>query len=160
MREVTDNGLTFSQLRLLKLVSITDGYSISDVASFLDVSNAAASKAVDRLVRRQLLQRHEGAEDRRVVELSLTEEGRYLLDRFETRTIEALNEIFGSFETRSLVEATAILDDFSLALVEHEESDHEKSCFRCGIYFRDRCLLRERGQPGCYFEMHKSDEGD
>jgi DNA-binding MarR family transcriptional regulator len=155
LQAVSDDGLSFSQLRLLKLVSITDSYTISDVAAFLSVSNAAASKAVDRLVRRGLLERREGAQDRRVVELCLTEAGRCLLERFEVRTIAALNEIFEPFDTEQLLDATATLDNFSLALVGFEENTGETPCFRCGIYFRDHCLLRERGQPACYFDLHK-----
>jgi DNA-binding MarR family transcriptional regulator len=155
LQAVSNDGLSFSQLRLLKLVSITDSYTISDVASFLSVSNAAASKAVDRLVRRGLLERREGAQDRRVVELCLTEAGRCLLERFEARTMAALNDIFEPFDTEQLLDATTMLDNFSLAIVGHEENAGETPCFRCGIYFRDRCLLRDRGQPGCYFDSHK-----
>lgn len=155
LQAVSNDRLSFSQLRLLKLVSITDGYTISDVASFLSVSNAAASKAVDRLVRRGLLERREGAEDRRVVELYLTEAGSCLLDGFEARTLAALNEILEPFDARQLQDATDTLDDFSLALVDYEESAGETPCFRCGIYFGDRCLLRERGRSGCYFDSYK-----
>lgn len=155
LRALASDGLSFSQLKLLKLVSVTEGYTISDVASFLNVSNAAASKAADRLVRRRLLERHEGVEDRRVVHLSLSEQGRCLLERFEARTIAALNEVFEPFTSERLIEATATLDEFSLALVDHEDHEESSPCFRCGIYFRERCLLRERGQPGCYFDLHK-----
>lgn len=155
LQVVSNDRLSFSQLRLLKLVSVTDGYTISDVASFLRVSNAAASKAVDRLVRRGLLERREGAEDRRVVELCVTEAGSCVLDGFEARTLAALNEILEPFDARQLRDATTTLDDFSLALVDHEESAGETPCFRCGIYFRDRCLLRERGRSGCYFDSYK-----
>jgi len=155
LHTVAADGLSFSQLKLLKLVSVTEGYTISDVASFLNVSNAAASKAADRLVRRGLIERNEGIEDRRVVQLSLSEEGRCLLDRFEARTIAALNEIFQPFDREQLEQATAMLDDFSIALVAHEGDVEGSACFRCGIYFRDRCLLRERGQSGCYFDLHK-----
>lgn len=160
LRALGANGPSFSQLKLLKLVSVTEGYTISDVASFLNVSNAAASKAADRLVRRRLVERHEGIEDRRVVQLSLSEEGRCLLDRFESRTIAALNQIFQPFDREQLEAATGMLDDFSLALVAHEGDGEYSPCFRCGIYFRDRCLLRERGQSGCYFDLHKKKAED
>jgi len=68
---VAGETLTLSQFKLLKLVANTDAHSIGAVAAFLGVSNAAASKAVDKLVRRKMLLRTEGQEDRRESQLSL-----------------------------------------------------------------------------------------
>ena len=76
LKDITKSPITFSQLKLLNLVALTEGHTIGDVAAFLGVSNAAASKAVDRLVRRQLLLREEAAADRRAVKLSVTQAGR------------------------------------------------------------------------------------
>ena len=55
LREVGPPQLTFSQFKLLKLVALTDAQTIGDVAAFLRVSNAAASKAVDKLSARACL---------------------------------------------------------------------------------------------------------
>ena len=63
IRETIGSELTLSQLKLLKLVSKTNAEKISDVAGFLGVSHPAASKAVDRLVRRGLVDRKEDAVD-------------------------------------------------------------------------------------------------
>ena len=54
LREVAGKNFTFSPLKLLYLVAHTDALNISDAATFLGVSPAAASKAVDKLVRRRL----------------------------------------------------------------------------------------------------------
>jgi DNA-binding MarR family transcriptional regulator len=86
--EVAGGQLTHSQFTLLKLVSNIGTHSIGDVAAFLGVSNAAASKAVDKLVRRNLLVRAEGTTDRRAAELSLTPDSHRLL---YSRTFHAWN---------------------------------------------------------------------
>src|SRR5271157_128527 len=65
LEKAAEGQVTASQMKLLKLVGMTDSYTLGDVASFLRVSNAAASKAVDRLVRRDLLRRTEDQQDRR-----------------------------------------------------------------------------------------------
>ncbi len=52
LEEIAGKRLTLSQFKLLRMVALTDARTISDVALFLGVSNAAASKAVDKLVRR------------------------------------------------------------------------------------------------------------
>ena len=62
---------------------MTDARTINDVALFLGVSDAAASKVVDRLVRRKLLPRTEGHPDRREIHLSLTESSRCLLAAYD-----------------------------------------------------------------------------
>src|SRR5271157_3467137 len=79
LREVGPPQITFSQFKLLKLVALTDAQTIGDVAAFLSVSNAAASKAVDKLVRQDLLVRKEAQRDRRAIQLSLTASSRQLL---------------------------------------------------------------------------------
>lgn len=159
LRAISDQPLTFSQIRLLKLVAVTDGFTVGDVAAFLGVSNAAASKAVDRLARRDLIQRHEPEEDRRVVKLSLSPEGRRLLDRYEAATDEALQALLGDVSQETLMDTAAALDRLSVRLVEGNNEGDEgagrDTCFRCGIYFREKCLLRERGRPGCYFHRYK-----
>jgi DNA-binding MarR family transcriptional regulator len=52
--------------------------SIAALATILEVSPSAMSRAVDRLVDRHLLNRTESAEDRRVAVVSPTEAGRAL----------------------------------------------------------------------------------
>ena len=89
LREVGPPQLTFSQFKLLKLVALTDAQTIGDVAAFLRVSNAAASKAVDKLVRQGLLVRKEAQSDRRAIQLSLTASSRQVLAAYNRRRTES-----------------------------------------------------------------------
>ena len=151
LREVTGSGLTFTQLKLLNLIAHTEGHTVSDVAAFLGVSNAAASKGVDRLVRRGLLKREEAASDRRAVELSLSDEGRVLLEQYEAVTQKAMTELFGGLSPKELRDTARLLDRLSVSIVDQED----EVCFRCGIHFRDRCLLRQARRRDCYFHLHR-----
>jgi len=164
LQDVSGGGLTFSQLKLLNLIALTEGHTITDVAQFLGVSNAAASKAVDRLVRRNLLNRVEAEADRRAVVLSLTPQGRELLESYQREARGVLNEIFGRLSGDELKDATTMLDRLSLSIVDREEGVDEV-CFRCGIHFRNRCLLRQSRQRDCFFHLHRKraariDSGD
>jgi DNA-binding MarR family transcriptional regulator len=154
LRTISGDEVTYSQLKLLKMVSLTEGYSVSNVAQFLGVSTAAASRAVDRLVRRGLVNRLEAADDRRAVELSLTEKGGELLARYDDAAAEALNQVFGDLATEQLRGMGDILDRLSVSIVQREESG-EQVCFRCGIHFRDRCLLRRQASRTCFFHLHQ-----
>ena len=152
--ETARGRLTFSGLKLLKLVAFTDSHTIGDVAAFLGVSNAAASKAVDKLVRRRLLRRAEGHTDRRASELSLTGEGRRLLGAYEAARDQKLTEIFGACVPEQLCGMVATLDRLSANIVDHTANPQEL-CFQCGIYFREKCLLRESVRRTCFYQKHK-----
>jgi DNA-binding MarR family transcriptional regulator len=154
LREVTDDRVTPSQLKVLKLVARTNARRIGDVADFLAVSNAAASKAVDRLVRRGLIRRTEAAADRRAVELSLTPEGRTLLAQYEAATSQVLKELFGNLDPDELRDTARFLDRLSTDVVKTGRV-RDGICLRCGIHFRDRCILRQSVGKNCYFHMHK-----
>jgi DNA-binding MarR family transcriptional regulator len=154
LKEVTKDRVTPSQLKVLKLVARTNARRIGDVADFLAVSNAAASKAVDRLVRRGLVRRAEAASDRRAVELSLTTEGRTLLAQYEAATNQVLKNLFGNLPQEELKTTADFLDKLSTKMVEGGHT-REGICLRCGIHFRDRCLLRQSVGRNCYFHLHR-----
>jgi DNA-binding MarR family transcriptional regulator len=65
-----------------------------DVAAFLQISKAAASKTVDKLVRRELLRRSQSETDRRSIKLSLTESSRHLLALYDAERERKLAAIF------------------------------------------------------------------
>jgi DNA-binding MarR family transcriptional regulator len=155
--------LTISQLRLLKLIARTDIRSISDVATFLGVSNAAASKAVDRLVRRNLVTRIESPDDRRATRLKLTRKGHELLERYQDVQNRVLEGLFRQFMPEDFIQMAGLLDQLSCDIVEHEAGPREV-CFRCGIYFRDKCVLRGIIKSGCLCcktrEIKNNDDND
>jgi DNA-binding MarR family transcriptional regulator len=154
LREVAGDEVTYSQLKLLKMVSLTQGYSVSNVAHFLGVSTAAASRAVDRLVRRGLIDRAAAEADRRAVHLSLTERGQTLLRRFDEAADPALERIFADLPREQMRQVGELLDRLSVNIVDRGHG-HDEICFRCGIHFRDRCLLRQRRSRSCFFHTHQ-----
>ncbi len=153
LEEVSGQQLTLSQFRLLKLVAVADAHTISDVGLFLGVSNAAASKAVDKLVRRKLLRRKEGQPDRREIRLSLTESSKRLLAAYEQRKKRKLSEVFRSFTGDELQRTTNLLDRLSAGLVDHHSKD--EVCLQCGIYFRNQCLVRRLLRRDCFYLRHR-----
>ena len=159
LRAVTGDDVTYSQLKLLKMVSLTEGYSVSNVAQFLGVSTAAASRAVDRLVRRGLISRTAAEEDRRAVHLSLTEKGLELLRRYDAAARPALEQAFADLSPEQMRHVGDLLDRLSVNIVDRANG-HDEICFRCGIHFRDRCLLRQRRSRSCFFHLHQRERDD
>jgi len=155
LEESAGKQYTLSQFKLLKMVALTDAHTISDVARFLGVSNAAASKAVDKLVRRKLLRREEGQPDRREICLSLTDSSLQLLATYEEKKERKLAEVFGGFSADELKRAARLLDRLSAELVDHH-TQPEEVCLQCGIYFRDQCLVRQLAKRNCFYVSNRS----
>lgn len=72
----TVGGLTAPQFRLLVVLREAQPASLSQAAELLHLSRAAASRLVDGLARQGLVERRPSNQDRRRVELRLTEAGR------------------------------------------------------------------------------------
>ncbi len=155
--EAAGNQLTLGQLRLLKLVSQPGcAHTIGDVASFLGISNAAASKAVDKLVRMVLVRRREGESDRRAIHLSLTAAGRRMLETYDAAAQNKLAEMLGQCGEEELQTAIQLMDRLSSAMMNGRPALKEEMCVQCGIYFREKCPLRQKLRRRCLYLRGKS----
>ena len=72
-------GLSFSQVGILSYLSRHAGASLSALTEYLGLTLPSASRAVDCLVRHDLVRREAGDNDRRQVRLALTEAGAAML---------------------------------------------------------------------------------
>jgi DNA-binding MarR family transcriptional regulator len=155
LREVGPPQLTFSQFKLLKLVALTDAQTIGDVAAFLRVSNAAASKAVDKLVRQGLLVREEDQGDRRAIQLSLTASSRRVLAAYNAAKDRKLASVFRQYSAEDLQRTAELLDRLTAGIVDHTARE-EEICLQCGIYYRKKCLVRQLVRRNCIFHRRRS----
>jgi DNA-binding MarR family transcriptional regulator len=152
LRNVAAGQLTPAQMKVLKLVSRAKEPSVGNVANFLGVSSAAASKAIDRLVRRGFLERAEGKEDRRSSELAVTPAGRRVLAEFETARQRWLAEVFRRVPPESLELTAGVLYELASSIIA-TSSNPEEICLQCGVYLKDRCLLHETVHGTCKYSQ-------
>jgi DNA-binding MarR family transcriptional regulator len=156
LRKASHGQVTPSQMKLLRLVDLNDSLTVGDAAAFLRVSKAAASKAVDKLVRKLLLQRTPGRTDRREIRLSLTEESRKILARYENAREQKLREIFSMSAPAELAKISRLLDCFSARIaIENSSAQPGTLCLQCGTYFRKNCLLRTQLGRQCFPQKKK-----
>ena len=155
LREVGPPQLTFSQFKLLKLVALTDAQTIGDVAAFLRVSNAAASKAVDKLVRQGFLVREEAPRDRRAIQLSLTPSSRQVLAAYNAAKDRKLSSVFREFRAEDLQRTADLLDRLTAGIVDHTARE-EEICLQCGIYYRQKCLVRQLVRRNCIYHRRQN----
>ncbi|MGA3328452.1 MAG: MarR family transcriptional regulator [Terriglobia bacterium] len=154
LRKVGPPQLTLSQFKLLKLVALTDAQTIGDVAAFLSVSNAAASKAVDKLVRQGLLFRREAQSDRRAIQLSLTASSRRVLAAYDAAKDRKLARVFRQFSAQDLQRTADLLDRLTAGIVDHT-APAEDLCLQCGIYYRKKCLVRQLVRRNCFYHRRQ-----
>lgn len=143
LAEASDSELVLSQLRLLLLIARPDHrFKVRDVAEFMGVSSAAASRSIDRLVQRGLIDRSLAPDNRRAVDLELTAEGRELLAAFTDERDQRLTRLLQDFPDEKLEQVATLLDQLSVLLLDLGE-DRAERCLRCSLQFRRGCLLRD-----------------
>jgi len=76
----------------------------------------------DRLVRKDLIRRHRARTDRREVQVSITAEGREVVDQATARRRELLAEILGRLPARQQAAVAAAFEAFALAAGEVPDS--------------------------------------
>lgn len=107
----TQFDISVEQFHILRHVRRGSG-SISELATAKNISRPAISQAVDVLVHKGLLTRVQNTQDRRYVELALTEEGNRLLDAVFTETRAWMKERMQSLtaqELETMAEAMEIM---------------------------------------------------
>ena len=90
-RVITEADLSLTQLKALMALA-HGSMSVKQLASMLQLSEAATSRAADGLVRRGLVGRKECAEDRRSRRLELSPEGAAVRDRVIQARVSGLVE--------------------------------------------------------------------
>lgn len=93
-----ETGLTASQMLILQALGENDRAKPSDLARVVHLSQATVTSIVDRLVKADLVARERREDDRRVVEVVLTEHGRDRLHAAPTLLQEGFLSQFDALE--------------------------------------------------------------
>jgi DNA-binding MarR family transcriptional regulator len=103
------HDLTFGQLRLLFLLGQSGPVSIGQLADMLGVTDATASEFVDRVERRGLAIRSHRADDRRVVDCKLSDDGARLLAEIAGARQAAMREVLAILTPEELADVDRLL---------------------------------------------------
>jgi DNA-binding MarR family transcriptional regulator len=114
--------VSLSQLKLLHHLESADReLTLKQAAESVHVSLPAASRMVDDLFRRGLVERHEDTGDRRMKRVSITADGRAVIRRLNAARLNGLHEF-----TQSLSETERT--DLARALAHVLKRDDVKAC--------------------------------
>ncbi|MEV4148289.1 MarR family transcriptional regulator [Amycolatopsis sp. NPDC049691] len=101
-------GLTVQQGQLL-CVLMGRPYGMGDLGATLGLEKSSLTGLVDRAVRRGLVRREPDPDDRRAVQVVLTEEGRQLAEEFYAATCRRVDDLAAGLPTSDRDRLAALL---------------------------------------------------
>ncbi len=119
LRTLEESGLTLTQCKVLTALAAggdREPRAAKDIAAPIGASLPTVSRAVDVLVRRELVRRAEDADDRRVRNLVLTEEGERLVRQLLAARLDGLAAFIADLTQTQRRKLAAALD----SLLERE----------------------------------------
>jgi DNA-binding MarR family transcriptional regulator len=104
-----DDGLTAAQSEILVVVGEHGPLTLKALGELILSESASPSRAVDLLVRRDLLHRVTRPEDRRSVAIELTDQGREMLPKIRTALQKAAAHLRSSLDSDEVATLTELL---------------------------------------------------
>ena len=87
------SSLNISQIQTLVFLKENDGANMTDLATFLQIELPSVTSLVNKLVRKDLVQRLADRSDRRVVRIELTKTGEKLLLQTTQKRIQQIKKV-------------------------------------------------------------------
>ncbi len=112
-RETTLFSVSWDEVYLLQLLARKNPMTVTELAKKLKVKNFTASRMITRLADQKLVLRKQSTEDRRVMEIFLTTQGRNKIQEIEVfnyKTILANIDTLGENEVQILMNSIENLD--------------------------------------------------
>lgn len=95
-------AISLVHLHVLHVMDTCGPQSMRTLAASIDASQASTTGIVDRMEQRGLVRRRRDEDDRRVVRVELTEEGRGVLSGFAAERRDALSQLLDDLSEREL----------------------------------------------------------
>lgn len=98
--ELFRGKITLPQFLILNILEKEGECRMTDIAGFLDVSTAAATGLVDRLVKYVYVERVFDPNDRRIIRIRLTRKGEVLVKKITLERRQMIMDIFGKISEK------------------------------------------------------------
>ena len=114
-------AITSPQISILMYLNRIGAARMTDAARHLNITTAAATGLVARLVKGAYVQRVYDPADRRTITIKLTDEGRNLANKILAHKIARVQETFGSIPGRDREELLRILTNIKDILTQERQ---------------------------------------
>jgi DNA-binding MarR family transcriptional regulator len=156
LEQLSPYSLSRSQFCFLKLIAGNSELQVCELARCLGVSPAASSKNLDRLEEFGLVVRETSTEDRRATLLSVSPEGRRLVDDFERLKASHLAPVIAELGEERTEVVCDLLREVCLGMLQRT-TVAEVPCLRCAGYYRPDCVV-ERLHGECALKPRRGAE--
>ena len=134
---MADLGITSTQASIMFMLASGRSLAAADLAREYGIDASAVTRLIDRLEKRGLITRLRSEEDRRVVRLALTEEGRTLAAQIPAIFTKVLDKLLSGFTPEEVGFLKSMLrrmllnsgDPASAAMLGMQEKSATKSSF-------------------------------
>lgn len=109
-RDFTEFNITETQFNMLDLLSKKESHKVTYLAEKMGVTPSAVTTMIDRLSNNGLVSRRHDDIDRRAVLVSITDEGRELISKFEEKCREVLKSYLSHLEPEELEALASIYE--------------------------------------------------
>ncbi|MGO4538503.1 MarR family winged helix-turn-helix transcriptional regulator [Paenibacillus sp. 2TAB19] len=116
-----DDSFSISQIRMMQHLSRTSPIKSTDLAEMLCVTAGAVTLMGDKLYERGLIDRYRGEQDRRVVYIAITEQGKQYISSFRANDEQLIKIIAERITEKDMHELKRII----LLLNESLEGDYQ-----------------------------------
>lgn len=114
--------VTLPQIIILNFLHTQGETKMSDMARTMEVTTAAMTGIVDRLVRESYVTRVYDPSDRRIIKIRLTSKGKILVERINQQRQQMIIKIFGKISAVERQDYLRILMHIRDILVREEET--------------------------------------
>jgi DNA-binding MarR family transcriptional regulator len=119
--EALGQEFSFSQAMILQALTMQRESRMNDLARFLGLSKANASGLVDRLVKKGLIAREHGVEDRRVVFVRLTPKGQTVARGLAKVQRQGLAQMMRRIPEQNLKVFIETLEQMAMGMAEEQK---------------------------------------
>ena len=120
-------GLSMPQFGILMQLHYRGNCGVSDISNWFDITNAAASQLVDKLVQSRLVQREEDPQDRRAKLLNLTDKGQELIQQGIEERYRWVDQLAGKLSAEERAKVSEALHIMTEAAKETEVKPVQQS---------------------------------
>ena len=113
-------GLSMPQFSILMQLHHRGAFGMSEVSERFEITAAAASQLVDKLVQNGFVQREEDPKDRRAKSLNLTDKGRELVRRGAQERYHWVDDLAGKLSAAERAKVSEALELMTKAVQELE----------------------------------------
>lgn len=104
--EMTKNNLSVTEFSVLEVLYYKEKQTIQQIGSRILISSGSMTYVIDKLEKRGLIQRNDCLNDRRVIHVTLTDEGKELMQEIMPKHQQLVDYIFDALnpdETETII---------------------------------------------------------